>query len=451
MQRPWAFWRRVQYGTGYLTMLAIFFGLFYYTYLYAAPTCTDGKQNGNERGVDCGGACSLICLADINEPRVEWSRSFRVTDGQYNAVAYVVNENPYATRELSYTFRLFDEDGLIAERSGTTVLMPNATTPVFEGRVITDDRVPRQTVFEITNPGRWYAPSRDRSSFRTETFDLADAGSAPRLTAQLTNTLFDPVREVEVVATIFDRSGNALTTSQTYVEEFGAQSSRNLTFTWPEPIANTLRSCDVPTDVVLAIDLSGSMNNDSEDPPEPLTTVLSAARGFISRLQAADQVSVVTFATEATTPLPLSSDKAAANRLVQSLAIDPEEERGSTNTGAAFGHAFRELSSDRVNVDARKVMVVLTDGLATAPDEEPEQFALAGASVLKSLGTQVFSIGIGEQVNQDFVRQLASTENNAYFAITPQQIDTIYRTITDEICEDGPARIDIIPKTPDIF
>jgi hypothetical protein len=33
-----------------------------------APTCTDGIQNGDETGIDCGGSCPNICLAQIDLP-----------------------------------------------------------------------------------------------------------------------------------------------------------------------------------------------------------------------------------------------------------------------------------------------------------------------------------------------------------------------------------------------
>ena len=72
-------------------------------------------------------------------------------------------------------------------------------------------------------------------------------------------------------------------------------------FTWPRPIAKTLRSCDVPTDIVVAVDLSGSMNNDGGTPPQPISGAIAAARDFALRLAPDDQASVVTFASGATT------------------------------------------------------------------------------------------------------------------------------------------------------
>ena len=133
--RTWAFFRRLQYGGGLGVFVMLLFALVYVQFLYSAPTCFDESQNGEERGVDCGGACTRICAFEVSEPNVKWARSFRVNDGQYNAVAYVENQNRIAaTPELSYTFELYDADGLITQRKGTTILPPDSVYPIFEGR-----------------------------------------------------------------------------------------------------------------------------------------------------------------------------------------------------------------------------------------------------------------------------------------------------------------------------
>ena len=123
--RMWAFWRRVQYGAGYLLTLMLMITGVYYLYFYADPTCFDMEMNGSELGVDCGGACTRICAFTVAPPRVQWSQSFPANVGQYNAVAYVENSNPAAgTPELRYTFTLKDREGVITTRSGVTVLPP---------------------------------------------------------------------------------------------------------------------------------------------------------------------------------------------------------------------------------------------------------------------------------------------------------------------------------------
>ena len=446
LERPWAFWRRVQYGTGLSVIILLFFYWGYASYVYTEPTCFDGRQNGDEAGVDCDGTCERVCAFNAQDPIIRWSRSFRISDGQYNAVAYVENPNAtYGTPELNYTFSLYDGNGLITERAGSTFLPPNGAYPIFEGRINTGGRIPTQTFIDIEPAAVWANVDIGRDQFSLIRRELTRADSRPRLDATLVNEALSPTGAVEVVATIFDSQGNALTASQTVVDDFIPRSEANVVFTWPEPIAKTVRSCEVPTDVVVAIDLSGSMNNDQADPPQPITAVKAAAQQFTSRLQQADQAALVTFASEAVVTEPLALPSAVGARIA-TLVIDPEEEQGSTNTGDAFVRAAELFASAAKNPDARRVMVVLTDGLATAPDEEPEAYAIARAEALRTAGVQIFAIGLGQEVNMDFINAIASP-NAAYQALTRDQVDQIYQQITGAICEDGAAVIDIVPKT----
>ncbi len=446
--RRWAFWRRVQYGTGFGVFWLIIFGFIYMTNFYQEPTCFDGRQNGEERGPDCGGGCSVVCAFDVQQPIVQWARSFRVTDSQYNAVAYIENNNlTAAAPEVPYTISLYDAQGLITQRQGVTILPRDSVYPIFEPRIDTKGRIPTQTIVELGTIQKWVQAESGSEQFSVLSRELTGADARPRLDAKIYNNALTPVKEMEVIATIFDAQGNALTSSRTFIDNFAPRTTQTAVFTWPEPIAKTLRSCEVPTDVLLAIDLSGSMNNDNDNPPEPITSVLKAAKSFTSRLQDGDQASVVTFATEANLVEPLTGAIQTVAEDVTRLQIDPQEETGSTNTGEALLLGAQELTSPRHNPEARKVMVLLTDGLATAPDEDPEQYALVAAQKVKQQGINVFTIGLGENVNMDFVTQLASSPKQSYRALSVGQVDRIYKSITAEICEDGPAIIEIIPKT----
>lgn len=444
----WAFWRRLWYGAGFGLFWLGVFTLIYFVYFHEPANCFDGRQNGAEAGVDCGGSCVRICAFQVAEPTIRWVQSFRVRDGQYNAVAYIENTNrEAATPELPYTFSLYDDQGLITETDGTTILPPDSVYPIFAGPIRTDGREPTKTFIELGDAQMWIPASSGRNQFTVVDRSLSGADARPRLDAAVINNALTPAEDVEVVATIFDARGNALTSSRTFVEYFEPQTEQDIVFTWPEPIAKTLRSCEVPTDVVMAIDLSGSMNNDQAEPPEPITSVVEAAEAFASRLKERDQASVVTFATEAVINTTLTNNISSVANTISSLSIDPEEETGSTNTGDAFVRALEELESPRHNPDARKVMVILTDGLATAPDEEPEEYAKEMAQALKDSGVEVYAIGLGQEVNMEFVNEVASGRNYAFQALSRNQVDRIYQDITGAICEDGPAVIDIIPKT----
>ena len=447
LQRPWAFWRQVQYWAG-ISCLLILVSIFgYFSWFHSPPTCFDGKQNGDEVGIDCGGSCQRFCLFQVKPPKILWARSFEIVPGQYNTVAYIANENKNSfAPTVAYAMRLYDRDGLIVERFGTTTLPADNLYPIFEGPIFTDGRQVTHTELVLLETEPWLPDNSGREQFMVENRSLEGADKLPRLRASVVNSALTTAREVEVVATIFDSKGEALTASRTVVPSFPPQSSTEVVFTWPRPIAKTLRSCEVPTDVVLAIDLSGSMNDDGSDPPEPITAVIKAADNFVSRLRDNDRVGLVTFATEAVVVSKLTTETNTVNQAVLNLSIAPAEETGFTNTGEAFKRASLEFKSQRHNPDARKVLVLLTDGLATAPEDDPDGYALAAAEQLKNEGVQTFTIGLGERVNNDFLKTLASGEEKHHQALSKSDIDRIYHSITAAICEDGPAIIDIIPK-----
>lgn len=446
--RFWALKRQLIYGTFFALIGLLFLAYIYMSYFYQAPNCFDNLQNFDETGIDCGGSCVRICPFDASQPNVKWARSFKVTEGQYNAVAYVENSNRLAASPaVNYTFSLYDEAGLILERSGTTILPPDSVYPIFEGRIMTGSRIPTRTFLDIEPPELWQPATAGREQFTIINRELVNADAKPKLTAMVRNNSLEEAKQVEVVATIFDAQGTALASSETFVDNFAPRSDTAVVFTWPEPIATTLRSCEIPTDISMVIDVSGSMNNDGDQPPQPLTAVKEAAERFVNRLNKQDQVSVTTFATEAILNLALANDFSLAGELIKNIKIDPKEEVGNTNTGDGLLIAGQELISERHNLDARKVMVLLTDGLATAPDPEPEAYALTNADLVKSAGIEIYTIGLGAGVNMDFVRNVASAPQYAYQALTSSDVDKIYQNITASLCEEGAAVIDIIPKT----
>ena len=453
MFRWWAFWRRVEYAIAFLVVFSLGGTGLYYLFGYTAPTCFDSVQNADERAIDCGGSCMRMCAFDISAPTALWADSFKVIDGQYNAVAYIENRNVnIGTPALTYTIKLYDAQGVITERSGTTVLPPDSVYPIFEGRILTGDRIPTKTAITFNDTDAvWQAGEAGREQFTLEKRDLVNADSKPRLTAELRNNSLDEAQDVEIVATIFDVSGKPLTTARTVVPYFKGRTTESVVFTWPEPIAKTLKSCEIPTDVVLGIDLSGSMNNDGGTPPEPITSVLAAAEAFVSRLKEPDQIGVVTYATEAIMEEVLTHESKRVSVEIPKLRIDPKEERGNTNTGAGLKRMHEELGSVRHNENARKIAILLTDGLATAPEKDPEIYAQAEADALKADGIILYTIGLGAQVNEAALKKLATSEDLYFKAPTVKELTAIYSKITASMCEEGVAVIEIIPKAKTSF
>ena len=470
--RLWAFQRRVQYGSLFALFWSVIFVSIYFLYFFVPHNCFDNLKNGDELDVDCGGSCVRICAISVKPPQVQWAESFRINEGQYNAVAYVENKNPNAaTENLVYTFKLFRNGEVIAERSGTTILPPNSVYPIFEGRIITKDNLaPTETKIEIEPVAIWQPAFLGRGQFRTLDIQLLDTDARPRLNVELENTELTEALDVEVVATIFNRSGVPLTASQTFIDVAAPRSRQNLVFTWPSAIAKTIRSCEIPSDIMMVLDRSGSMAADGGDPPQPLESAKEAAQSFVRLVDRNNYLGYFSYATNPTSPLEqtLTQDFTQVEAAIAETVMG-EDGVQYTNMGAAFTTALEELISVRHRDNARKVIIFLTDGDVTRP-VNPEtgladrdyaaKFARAAAAAAKAADVTVYTIGFGEFFNAnpteisrdvDLIRDLASDPAFYHTAPTIAELEKVYQEIALDLCEEGPTKIEVITKTKTNF
>ncbi len=127
------------------------------------PTCFDGKFNGNEKGIDCGGDCPLLCTQQTSDIVALWTRVFEVVPSVYNVVVYIENQNVNgALYSIPYEFRLYDEENVfIAKREGETFISPNSNSAIFESAINVGNRVPVRATFEFTAQPQWIQIDRD--------------------------------------------------------------------------------------------------------------------------------------------------------------------------------------------------------------------------------------------------------------------------------------------------
>lgn len=236
----WAFKRQF----AYLSILIVFFlglgFLFAYPYINSKPTCSDAKQNGAETGIDCGGSCARACNFEVDRLSVVWARSFRVTDGRYNAVAYVENQNiNTAIYRIKYRFRFADKDNLyIGMREGETFVPPSGKFAIFEPAIGVGNSTPVYTTFEFTETPVWVKVSKqeiEKMKVVVSDIRLEDETTTPRMTADMKNGSLYNIPEVNVVALLYDKEGNAISVSRTFVDVLRGEQTVPLSFTWPEP------------------------------------------------------------------------------------------------------------------------------------------------------------------------------------------------------------------------
>lgn len=199
------------------------------------PNCTNGQQDGNETGIDCGGSCQRLCPDTVAEPVVHFARAVPVGENLWGAVAYVENRNPVAgVRSAPYLFKLYDAANLlIYDRRGMAYLPPQKSTAIFEGAMRVGSRVPVRATFAFTEPLRFERMEEDpKLEIRGRHFEGASGVS--RLEAQLVNLTDSVLSQVMLTALLFDASGNVFAASATVIQTLSAHASASLSFTWPQ-------------------------------------------------------------------------------------------------------------------------------------------------------------------------------------------------------------------------
>lgn len=208
-------------------------------YFFKAPTCFDKKQNGNESGVDCGGPCLKLCLSQVNDLKVIWQRSFKITNGVYDVLAYVVNQNYDAgVKKIIYKFSLYDTNNLlIAERVGKTFISPNGKLGIFEGGVRTGERVPKRVFFEFVEVPKWEKVSGKAVLFSlgTENIRLENLSANPRLSVDITNKSIYSLSNIEIIVILYDDKENAFAVSKTTLDALPNDGKVTAVFTWILP------------------------------------------------------------------------------------------------------------------------------------------------------------------------------------------------------------------------
>lgn len=225
----------------YITGVVLFFAVVVgfpvaYKLLTIPPTCTDGIQNQGETAVDRGGPCLLLDERALQPHATLWARAFRVRDGTYSAAAYIQNPNKNAgVREAHYRFALYDSQNvLVADREGTTFIMPGTITPIFASRIDTGARIVTRTYLEFADSLVWERAENAALAVSVGNKQLENTNT-PRITGTAENTSVGDIFDLSFVAVIFDPAGNAFAASETALSRLDAGRSADLIFSWPDP------------------------------------------------------------------------------------------------------------------------------------------------------------------------------------------------------------------------
>ena len=202
----------------------------------------------------------------------------------------------------------------------------------------------------------------------------------------------------------------------------------------PEWVGEPIVRTEAARDIMLAIDLSGSM--DYRDFPgengEPVTR-FNAVQRVVDRFVAArksDRIGLIVFGTKAYVQLPFTRDLDTARALVELMEVGMAGPQ--TALGDSIGLAIRSFESSEVE---DRLLILLTDGNDTASTMTP----INAADIAKLNGVAIYTIGIGnvqatgeDRVDFEVLDAIASRTGGEFFnAEDEAALDAVYRRIDE--------------------
>jgi hypothetical protein len=218
---------------------------------YERPNCSDGKQNGDETGLDCGGSCQRLCSAESlplilkGDPRV-----LTIASSTYEVVAMVENPNQGAEiYKADYEIKVYDNVSPIAVKliKGSTFIPKGMTFAIFEGPfTLQSEIVPTRATLEWQiNPLSWQKNSEVEPEIEIREISLTRATSTPRLEARVENLSLTPVSNLDLVAVVSDTEGNIFAASKTFIETIAPGESASVIFSWPRPFPKAAAGIEI--------------------------------------------------------------------------------------------------------------------------------------------------------------------------------------------------------------
>ncbi len=196
-------------------------------------------------------------------------------------------------------------------------------------------------------------------------------------------------------------------------------------------------------DIVLAIDVSGSMKAEDFKPKNRLAVAKEVVADFITG-RTSDRIGMVVFAADSFTQCPLTLDYNVLLGLLDSVEIGMIDER-RTAIGMAVATAANRL---RESDAESRVVILLTDGRSNAGEIDP----ITAAQAASALGIKIYTIGAGtpegglvpvddpirgrrylrveNDIDEETLQKIASLTGGRYFRATSEgMLATIYERI----------------------
>ncbi len=195
-------------------------------------------------------------------------------------------------------------------------------------------------------------------------------------------------------------------------------------------------------DIMLALDVSGSMKAEDFKPYNRLYVAKEEIKKFVNK-RTSDRIGLVVFSASSFTQCPLTLDYGVLLNFLDQVKF------GMIKDGTAIGMALaNSINRLRESPSKSKVIILLTDGVNNAGEIDP----LTAATIAKTMGVKIYTIGVGKpgnamypvddpifgkryvylpnEIDEETLRKIAEKTGGKYFrARSKEELEEIYNEI----------------------
>lgn len=210
----------------------------------------------------------------------------------------------------------------------------------------------------------------------------------------------------------------------------------------PELVNNLTHTKNVGYDLMLAVDLSRSMDiADFVEGGKPISRIFATKKVVSNFVQQrhGDRVGLIVFAEQAFLTIPLTLDTTTVSKLLNNLVVGMAGER--TAIGDAIGIGVQNL---RKRPAASRILILLTDGEDTASHIPP----LEAAKIAAADDIKVYTIGMGDKLDESLLEKISSMTGGTYFKVTNvDALEQVYQEI-DQLEKTESTQRTVLIRTP---
>ncbi|MCA1287126.1 VWA domain-containing protein [Salipiger bermudensis] len=218
----------------------------------------------------------------------------------------------------------------------------------------------------------------------------------------------------------------------------------------PERVGAPITIENAARDVVMAIDISGSMDARDLATPEGeriqrLAGVREVVRAFVSGREG-DRMALIVFGTSAYLQAPLTDDLETIIALLDRTEVGMAGPH--TALGDAIGLSIRTFETSEID---QRLLILLSDGSDTASRMSP----VNAAEIAADRGVEIYTIGVGDpdatgenRVDLTTLKEVAQRTGGQYFfAEDAASLEAVYDRI-DELAPRETETLSFRPRQP---